>query len=138
MTSARIPARTAPPLEGFDQTWSRIIFIDDERIHNEGAHQRAEVSHLVGEREPVVEMLGVHVLDTNPENVELTVVCVHGNPTWSYLWRNVARQAPPTVRVIAPDHVGMGFSARSGGMALIRDAKGGQNLGMPAHPGRIL
>ena len=29
-------------------------------------------------------------------------------------------------------------SARSGGVALIRDSKGGQNLGAPAHPGRIL
>ncbi|MEC9213040.1 MAG: alpha/beta fold hydrolase, partial [Actinomycetota bacterium] len=101
-------------MKGFDPTWSRIVLIDDERVNNEGAHQRAEVSLPVGEGEPVVETLGVHVLDTNPEHFELTVVCVHGNPTWSYLWRNVARQAPPTVRVIAPDHVGMGFSARSG------------------------
>ena len=115
MKSARIPARTAPALKGFDPTWSRIVFIDDERINSdriddEGAHRRAEASQLVD------EMLGIHVLDTNPEHVELTVVCVHGNPTWAYLWRNVARQAPPTVRVIAPDHVGMGFSARSGGI----------------------
>jgi acyl-coenzyme A synthetase/AMP-(fatty) acid ligase/pimeloyl-ACP methyl ester carboxylesterase len=126
VTSARIPARTAPPVKGFDPTWSRIVFIDDERIddersdghriNNEGAHQRAEASPPLGEGEPAVETLGVHVLDTNPERVELTVVCVHGNPTWSYLWRNVARQAPPTVRVIAPDQVGMGFSARSGGI----------------------
>ncbi len=121
MTSARIPARTAPPVKGFDPTWSRIVFINDERIdgqriNNEGAHQRAEASPPLGEGEPAVETLGVHVLDTNPEHVELTVVCVHGNPTWSYLWRNVARQAPPTVRVIAPDQVGMGFSARSGGI----------------------
>ena len=29
-------------------------------------------------------------------------------------------------------------SARSGGMALIRDSKGGQNLGASAHPRRIL
>ena len=116
MTPARIPARTAPPVKGFDPTWSRIVFIDDERINNEGARQQAEVTPPVGEREPVVETLGVHVLDTNPEHVELTVVCVHGNPTWSYLWRNVARHAPPTVRVIAPDHVGMGFSTRSGGI----------------------
>ena len=28
-------------------------------------------------------------------------------------------------------------SARSGGVALIRDSKGGQNLGAPAQPGRI-
>jgi acyl-coenzyme A synthetase/AMP-(fatty) acid ligase/pimeloyl-ACP methyl ester carboxylesterase len=121
VSSARIPARTAPPVKGFDPTWSRIVFINDEhidyeRINNEGAQQRAEASQSVDEIKPVVETLGVHVLDTNPEHVELTVVCVHGNPTWSYLWRNVARQAPPTVRVIAPDHVGMGFSARSGGI----------------------
>ena len=33
--SARIPARTAPALKGFDPTWSRVVFIDDERINSD-------------------------------------------------------------------------------------------------------
>ncbi len=55
----------------------------------------------------------MHVLDTgvNP-GTELTLVCVHGNPTWSYLWRNFLQQAPTNIRVIALDHLGMGYSER--------------------------
>lgn len=55
----------------------------------------------------------MHILDTGvtPE-IELTLVCVHGNPTWSYLWRNFLAQAPSNIRVIALDHLGMGYSER--------------------------
>ena len=38
------------------------------------------------------------------------VVCVHGNPTWGWLWRGVARAVSPDRRVVVPDHVGMGRS----------------------------
>lgn len=44
--------------------------------------------------------------------VERVLVCVHGNPTWSYLWRRVLAQAPAGWRVVAVDHVGMGHSER--------------------------
>ena len=41
------------------------------------------------------------------------VVLQHGNPTWSFLWRNVIRLlADQNVRVIAPDMVGLGLSAK--------------------------
>ncbi len=43
----------------------------------------------------------------------MTLLCVHGNPSWSYLWREVLAQAPPDVRVIAVDHLDMGFSERT-------------------------
>ncbi|HAN71669.1 MAG TPA: hydrolase [Actinobacteria bacterium] len=59
-----------------------------------------------------------HVLDTHAdgpeEDIRLTVLCVHGNPTWSYLWRSVLASAPADVRVIAVDHLDMGFSDRTG------------------------
>ena len=41
------------------------------------------------------------------------VVFVHGNPTWSFLWRKVMaslRNAEPTLRLVAPDLIGLGFS----------------------------
>jgi len=41
-----------------------------------------------------------------------TLVCVHGNPTWSYLWRRFVTGAPPGWRVVAVDQLGMGFSQR--------------------------
>lgn len=59
-----------------------------------------------------------HVLDTHAgratADVRLTVLCVHGNPTWSYLWRRVLATAPADVRVIAVDHLDMGYSERTG------------------------
>jgi acyl-coenzyme A synthetase/AMP-(fatty) acid ligase/pimeloyl-ACP methyl ester carboxylesterase len=55
-----------------------------------------------------------HLLDNGVADPELTVLCVHGNPSWSYLWRRVLRDAPAGVRVIAPDHLEMGWSERTG------------------------
>ncbi len=43
------------------------------------------------------------------------VVCVHGNPTWSFYYRNVVTALMADHRVIAPDHVGMGLSDKPGG-----------------------
>ena len=65
-----------------------------------------------------------HVLDTGPEPgtgpgtepgrgpAGGTLLCVHGNPTWSYLWRGLLRAAPAGWRVVAPDQLGMGWSER--------------------------
>ena len=41
-----------------------------------------------------------------------TVVFLHGNPTSSYLWRNVLPHVAPLARCIAPDLIGMGDSDR--------------------------
>lgn len=38
------------------------------------------------------------------------VVMVHGNPTWSLYYREVAKALRDTHRVIIPDHIGMGLS----------------------------
>ena len=38
------------------------------------------------------------------------VVMVHGNPTWSFYWRNLVRGLSPQYRVIAVDHIGCGLS----------------------------
>ncbi len=61
-----------------------------------------------------------HVLDSHaglpegtPEPVG-TLLCVHGNPSWSYLWRRVVAAPPAGWRVIAIDHLDMGFSQRTG------------------------
>jgi acyl-coenzyme A synthetase/AMP-(fatty) acid ligase/pimeloyl-ACP methyl ester carboxylesterase len=61
-----------------------------------------------------------HVLDSHaglpegtPEPVG-TLLCVHGNPSWSYLWRRVVAQPPQGWRVVAIDHLDMGYSERTG------------------------
>lgn len=39
-----------------------------------------------------------------------TIVLLHGNPTWSFLYRNIIPRLSGRYRVIAPDHVGFGLS----------------------------
>lgn len=43
----------------------------------------------------------------------VTAVFLHGNPTSSYLWRNVIKEVAPHARCLAPDLVGMGESGPS-------------------------
>jgi len=54
-----------------------------------------------------------HVLDNGARPSSGTLLCVHGNPTWSYLWRHVLAAAPPGWRVVAVDQLGMGYSERT-------------------------
>jgi acyl-coenzyme A synthetase/AMP-(fatty) acid ligase/pimeloyl-ACP methyl ester carboxylesterase len=54
-----------------------------------------------------------HVLDNGVPDPNLTLLCVHGNPTWSFMWRRFLSDAPPGTRVIAIDHLDMGFSERT-------------------------
>ena len=39
------------------------------------------------------------------------IVLLHGNPTWSYLWRNIIPSISQLGRCLAPDLIGMGQSA---------------------------
>lgn len=87
------PAQLPPPgITGLDPSWSRLVEV------------------------PATDGVGRtwHVLDNRVENARLTLLCVHGNPSWSFLWRNVVAAAPEDVRVIAVDQLEMGFSERTG------------------------
>jgi haloalkane dehalogenase len=59
----------------------------------------------------------VNVLDSEISYVDTgtgdPVVFLHGNPTSSYLWRNVIPYVSPLARCLAPDLVGMGRSGKS-------------------------
>ncbi len=48
-----------------------------------------------------------HYIDEGAGEV---LLCVHGNPTWSFAWRNVVKDLSRDHRVIAVDHIGCGFS----------------------------
>jgi acyl-coenzyme A synthetase/AMP-(fatty) acid ligase/pimeloyl-ACP methyl ester carboxylesterase len=87
------PARLPPPgIEGLDPSWSRLV------------------------RVPLTDGIGRtwHVLDNGVAEPRLTLLCVHGNPSWSYLFRGLVAAAPPGVRVIAVDQLEMGWSERTG------------------------
>ncbi|GAA1186700.1 alpha/beta fold hydrolase [Nesterenkonia xinjiangensis] len=98
---AQLPPRRLP---GLDPAWSRLV-----------AARTTDGSRTF------------HVLDTGPLLAERgipvrgTILAVHGNPTWSYLWRGLLAEslrrggAEGTAagwRVIAPDQLDMGFSER--------------------------
>jgi len=59
----------------------------------------------------------VRVLDTEMAYVDTgagdPIVFLHGNPTSSYLWRNVIPHVAGQSRCLAPDLVGMGDSGKS-------------------------
>jgi pimeloyl-ACP methyl ester carboxylesterase len=50
-------------------------------------------------------------LDEGPRSDE-AVLMLHGNPTWSFYYRNLVRDLSPALRCIAPDHIGMGLSEK--------------------------
>jgi len=60
---------------------------------------------------PAAAGLRLHYLDEGPRGAAVTALCLHGNPSWSYLYRHMI---PPFVaaglRVVAPDLIGFGRS----------------------------
>lgn len=91
---ALIPASLPPGgLPGLDPRWSRLV----DTVDASGVARR------------------FHVLDTGKaEGTVGTLLCVHGNPTWSYLWRRLVADPPAGWRVVAVDQLGMGWSDRIG------------------------
>ncbi|MFJ9588233.1 alpha/beta fold hydrolase [Streptomyces acidicola] len=57
---------------------------------------------------PVTEQ---HYVDTGSGD---PVLFLHGNPSWSYIWRSLLGTLSPDFRCIAPDLAGLGLSPRSG------------------------
>ena len=60
---------------------------------------------------PSLQGLRLNYLDEGPQDAPLTWLCLHGNPTWSYLYR---KMIPVFLavghRVVAPDLIGFGKS----------------------------
>jgi cis-3-alkyl-4-acyloxetan-2-one decarboxylase len=66
----------------------------------------------------------IHYVD---EGQGETVLLLHGNPTWSYLYRHVINGLSDRYRCVAPDHLGFGWSDKP------KDA----DLSMRAHAMRL-
>ena len=93
---ASSPPRALLDAGGIDARWSRVVDV------------------------PGTPTRSWHLLDnaaTLAAEPVGTLLCVHGNPTWSYLWRRLvaagARGERPW-RVVAVDQLEMGFSERTG------------------------
>ncbi|PYF99190.1 Acyl-CoA synthetase (AMP-forming)/AMP-acid ligase II [Georgenia satyanarayanai] len=98
------PGSDLPDLPGLDRRWSRRVTVPG-----------------TGEDPPVTW----HLLDNAPDltgEVRGTLLAVHGNPTWSYLWRSLLPAAAAAGwRVVAVDQLGMGFSQRDGRFRRLAD-----------------
>jgi haloalkane dehalogenase len=51
----------------------------------------------------------MHYLDEGPKDAPV-MLCVHGNPTWSFYWRAIVAHFAGRYRVVVPDHIGCGLS----------------------------
>ena len=56
-----------------------------------------------------VEDARMHYLDEGPRNAPVLLM-VHGNPTWSFYYRNLVKAFRDEYRCVVPDHVGCGLS----------------------------
>ncbi|QTA79534.1 Alpha/beta hydrolase fold-containing protein [Desulfonema limicola] len=54
-----------------------------------------------------IKGLNYHYLDKGNGD---PVVMLHGNPTWSFYFRNMVKTLSPEYRTIVPDHIGCGLS----------------------------
>lgn len=60
---------------------------------------------------PGFKGLRLHYLDEGPADAPRTFLCLHGNPSWSYLWRKMIPVFTGSgARVVAPDLPGFGRS----------------------------
>lgn len=50
-------------------------------------------------------------LDEGPRSDE-AVLMLHGNPTWSFFYRDLVKIVAPSMRCVVPDHIGMGLSEK--------------------------
>jgi len=51
----------------------------------------------------------MHYVDEGPREGEV-VLCLHGEPTWGYMFRHLISELSSRYRVIVPDHMGFGKS----------------------------
>jgi haloalkane dehalogenase len=80
-------------------------------------HSPFPVPHLSSELYPFephfLEVTGgrLHFLD---EGSGPTVVMLHGNPTWSFYYRDLVKALRTEYRTVVPDHIGCGLSDKPG------------------------
>ena len=55
--------------------------------------------------------LWMHYIDEGPRDAPV-LLFLHGNPTWSFIWRHAISALKGRFRCVAMDHVGMGLSDR--------------------------
>ncbi|WP_307858797.1 alpha/beta fold hydrolase [Curtobacterium aurantiacum] len=113
VAASTAPATQPPSLPDLDPAWSRLVTVPAWSADRRGGTDRAARTWHLLDTAGSLAALGVEPVGT--------ILCVHGNPTWSYLWRSVLRTSlevaqagGPAWRVVAVDQLDMGFSERTG------------------------
>jgi acyl-coenzyme A synthetase/AMP-(fatty) acid ligase/pimeloyl-ACP methyl ester carboxylesterase len=113
VAASTAPATQPPSLPGLDPAWSRLVTVPEWSGDRPGGTDRAARTWHLLDTAGSLAALGLEPVGT--------LLCVHGNPTWSYLWRSVLRTSlevaaagGPAWRVVAVDQLDMGFSERTG------------------------
>ena len=104
-TAPRLPMSEVP-LPGINPAWSTTV-TGASTAAVEPVRGRKRRWHLL-DKGPALEKAG-----KTPRGI---ILAVHGNPTWSYLWRSVLEAATDSDqpwRVVAVDQLDMGFSERT-------------------------
>ena len=93
MSDANPPPASSPqsPVDGSRQSWRELYPFASHFLPLDGVRY--------------------HYLD---EGRGAPLLLVHGNPTWSFHWRNLIAELRGEYRVVAPDHVGCGLSDKPG------------------------
>ncbi len=82
----------------------QILRTADDRFANLSGY--AFAPHYVD-----IDGLRMHYLDEGPRDAKVTALCLHGQPSWSYLYRKMLPVFTAAgVRVVAPDWFGFGRS----------------------------
>ena len=64
----------------------------------------------------------MHYLDEGPRE-SIPILFLHGNPTWSFMYRNLISELSKTNRCLAPDHLGCGLSDKPSSSEFAYDLK---------------
>jgi pimeloyl-ACP methyl ester carboxylesterase len=89
-------------------TMTRILRTPDERFNNlpDFPFDPIYIENLKG-----FQGLRLHYVDEDPKNSDQTFLCLHGEPTWGYLYRKmIPIFTEAGYRVVAPDFFGFGRS----------------------------
>ncbi len=113
-SSPALESAQKPPegIVGLDPAWSRLVKAPDHQGQERTWHLLD--THAALSAAPDTDITAEAPDPGRRSQPTLTLLCVHGNPSWSFLWRKLLQQAPADVRVIAVDQLDMGFSERSG------------------------
>ncbi|MEO1229573.1 MAG: alpha/beta fold hydrolase [Myxococcota bacterium] len=98
-TAEEMPAEvTSGCLTAASETFERPFEIDPEQYPFESCAFETAAGTM-------------HYVDAGSKDALHTVLMVHGNPTWSFLYRNIAQDLlSDGHRVVIPDHLGLGLS----------------------------